>query len=316
MTAHDLTGWQRQIPLRFWLVLVSLSIYLLWRTRKSLADWRKRQIAKNWPTVEGCAIYAHVMNAVLENKPESYSASFTYYFSLNKNGETEYYSGEFSRLFSEEEQAQEWLNSLKERKIPVHYQPDDPNVSAVLFDDLVAKFPIPLPAMVGGRLVEPGTVSKQPYILRWPTEMMALLTGLGFCLGLVDHLFRVFADRPVYPKLAIFLWTTFAVVVIPFESWFHWKSGGYSFDPRTARNKAPLSLRLLTHLFNIYVAIGWLFKGTHFFEHFQLHRERFDPVFNGAFLALVLGNYAASLYRRLENIEESPVSSALSPYPE
>lgn len=308
-TMHDLMGWLKQIPFRFWLVLGFLPLGLLWRLRKPLAERRRSQMAENWPMVEGCAIYAHVMNAVLENRPESYCAYFTYYFSLNNHGETEYYSGEFSHIFPDEEPAQKWLDSLKERKIPVRIRPGDPNVSAALFTDLVAKFPLPMPSMLEGGLEVPEARSKLPNILRWPTETLAMLAALGFFLSLVDHLFRVLADRPLYPKLAISLWIGFAVVVIPFEIWFRRRSGGFSFDLRKKRNKGPIYVRILTYSLNFYVAANWVIDGTRFAEYFHLHRDRLDPMLNGAFLALLLGNYAASLYGKLESIEESPVSS-------
>jgi hypothetical protein len=266
-------------------------------------------MAKNWPTVEGCAIYAHVMNAVLENKPESYCAYFTYYFSLSNNGETEYYSGGFSQIFSDEEQAQKWIESLNEKKIPVHFNPEDPNVSSVLFTDLTAKFPVPISAMITGGLEVPGTGSKLPYVLRWPTEMMASLIALSFCIGLLDHLYRILADRPIYPRLAIGLWIELIAVMIPFEIWFNHYSGGISYAFHKT-NKGPLFLRILNYSLNIYVAANWLIDGSNFAKYFHLHRDRFDPMMNGAFLALALGNYAASLYRRLDRIEESPISSA------
>ena len=77
LTMHDLIGWLRQIPLQFLLVLALVPVSLIWRLRKPLDDRRKSQMAENWPTVEGCAIYAHVMSAVLQNQPESYCAYFT-----------------------------------------------------------------------------------------------------------------------------------------------------------------------------------------------------------------------------------------------
>jgi hypothetical protein len=309
LTMHDLMGWLKQIPLQFWLVLAFVPLGLLWKVKKLLADRRKSQRAENWPKVEGRVLYAHVMNAVLENKPENYNAHFSYYFSLNNSGETEYYSGEFSHIFTDEEPAQKWVDSLKEKKIPIRIKPGDPNVSTVLFTDLVAKYPAPIPAVLEGGLKVPEAGSKLPYILRWPTEMMASLMTLGFSLGLLDHLFRVLADRPLHPKLALSLWIGFAVVLIPFEIWFRRVSGGFSFDLRKKRKKGPLYLRILTYSLNFYVAANWVIEGTRFTEYFHLHYERLDPMLNGALLALLLGNYAASLYGRLDSIEESPVSS-------
>jgi hypothetical protein len=309
---HDLAGWLRQIDLQIWLALISLPLFMLWRLWKTLANRRKAHIAKDWPIAEGCTLYAHVDNASLENKRECYSASFSYYFNLNKNGETDYYSGEFSRLFPKEEPAQKWIDLLKEKKIPVHYQPSNPDVSAVLFDELRAKYPVPTPDMLEGGVVAEQPESKKPYVLRWPTEMMASLAALAFFLSLLDHLYRVIADRPLFTKLAISLWIGFAVAVVIFEIWYNWKSGGYSFDPFRPRNKGPMYIRLLTYLLNLYVLLDYLLIRTRFTEYFHLHwnQMRLNPVANGAFLAIMIGNYAAFLYNRLESIEESPVFSA------
>lgn len=316
LSMHDLIGWLRQIPLQFLLVLAVVPVSVILRLRKPLADRRRSHVAENWPTVEGCIIYAHVDNAVLENSPENFCAYFSYYFSLNSNGETEYYSGEFSHIFSDEEPAQEWIDSLKEKKIPIRIKPGNPNISIVLFDDLISKFPLPIPAVLDGRLEISGIESRQPFVLRLPTEMMASLTALGFCIALLDHLFRVLSDRPVYPKLAIALWIGFAVLAVPFEIWSNWRSAGHSFDLLKKRSKKPLYLRIVTWVLNLYVASNWIIDGTRFAEYFHLHRERIDPMWNGAFLALLLGNYAAFLYNRLENIEESPVSASSLLHPE
>jgi hypothetical protein len=305
-------GWLRQIPWFYWLTLAATPLALLWRFKKQFTE---RQ-AENWPTAEG-RVWSTVGSGVQPSEDaQRYKVCFTYSFSLAVNGETDYYSGKFSRMFSDEIQGQKWLDSLKEKKIPIRVKPGDSNVSAVLFTDLVAKFPLPVPAMLIGGLevTEPG--SRLPYVLRWPTEMMASLIALGFSLSMIDHLYRVIADRPFHPKLAIGLWIGFAVVVVPFELWFHRISGSFSFTRRKARNKGPLYLRILTYVLNFYVASNCLIQGTNFAQYFHLRVERFEPMMNGAFLALMLGNYAASLYGRLESMEESPGISASMIQPE
>jgi hypothetical protein len=316
VNSNDLMDWLRQIPRQLWLVLALLPIALLWKYRKRLADQRRSSAAENWPIAEGRTWYARVSNASPDGTVQGCNTSFTYSFNLTINGETDYFSGKFSHSFPQEDQAQKWLDSLKEKKIPVRVCPGNPNVSAVLFADLVAKFPVPIPAMLGGGLQDPGVQPKQPYILRWPTEMVASLVAVGFCLGLLDHLYRVLADRPLFPKLAIFLWIGFAVVVIPFEIWFHRISGGFSFSLRNTRKKGPIYLRLLTWSINLYAASNWFISGTHFAQYFHMHRDRVDPMANGAYLAVLLGDYAASLYGRLESIEESPIFSPSSLRPE
>jgi hypothetical protein len=160
--------------------------------------------------------------------------------------------------------------------------------------------------------------SRQPYVLRWPTEMVASMVALGFGLSLLDHLSRVLRDKPIYSRLALELWIGLAVVAIPFEIWFYYKSHSSSDSPRRARAKGPIYLRLATYVLNLYIVFYPFIRGAHLIEHFHLHWSvnRIDPWANGAFLAIALGNYAAILYGRLENIEESPGSSSSIPGPE
>ena len=135
-----------------------------------------------------------------------------------------------------------------------------------------------------------------------------MVVALGFCLSLVDHLLRVLADAPLYPKLAPTLWIGFAVVVIPFEIWFYQKSKTPSFKLRVPQTKGPSNRRLAVYALNLYALFYPLITGTHFVEYYNLHwnMRRFDPLTNGAFLTILLGNFAAFLYGRLENIEDSP----------
>lgn len=308
MTLDDLIGWLKQIPWGFWFTLAVFPLSWYWLYEKRQAELLKERVAESWPIVEGRAWSTVGSGLSLGKDTQGYKACFTYSFSVVRNGETEYYSGNFSRIFSDGAIAQEWLRLVRSQEIPIRVNPADPSVSVALFTDLIAKFPLPIPAILEGELQDPTANPKQPHVLRWPTEMVALLVALGFCLSLVDHLLRVLADAPLYPKLAPTLWIGFAVVVIPFEIWFYQKSKTPSFKLRVPQAKRPSNRRLAVYALNLYAFFYPLITGTHFVEYYNLHwnMRRFDPLTNGAFLTILLGNFAAFLYGRLENIEDSP----------
>lgn len=72
------------------------------------------------------------------------NAFFKYSYSMKEGSETNYYPGDFSRPFPDEDRAWEWLWSLKNKRIGVHVQSDHPEVSVVLAADVDAHFPIPV----------------------------------------------------------------------------------------------------------------------------------------------------------------------------
>jgi hypothetical protein len=110
--------------------------------------WVKRRnarLAQNWPSVEGRVQATSVAKGTrFYGSGRHPTATFTYSYSVKEDSETNYYTGDFSRPFPDEDRAWEWLWALKDKKIRVHVHPDKPEVSAVLAADLDAHFPIPV----------------------------------------------------------------------------------------------------------------------------------------------------------------------------
>jgi len=105
-----------------------------WRVRK-----RRLKSAVNWPKVEG-RVWSIEMapRSISGDDSKGYDVEFTYNFSLESNRKLDYHSGDFGRFFEEEEAATAWMEFYREKSIPVRVQPGNPNVSAVLDEDLDA----------------------------------------------------------------------------------------------------------------------------------------------------------------------------------
>ncbi len=110
--------------------------------------WVKRRnarLAQNWPSVEGLVGSTDVVRGTkFFGSPRRTEAHFHYSYAVKEEGETNYYSGDYSRPFPDDDRAWEWLWSLKGKRIRVHAQPGKPEVSAVLAADLDAHFPLPV----------------------------------------------------------------------------------------------------------------------------------------------------------------------------
>ena len=110
--------------------------------------WIKRRnarLAQSWPSVEGEVVDTNVVKGTkFYGSARQTNASFTYSYSVKDGSETNYYSGDFSRPFPEEDRAWEWLWTLKNKRIRVHVQPEHRQVSVVLAADLDAHYPLPV----------------------------------------------------------------------------------------------------------------------------------------------------------------------------
>jgi hypothetical protein len=110
--------------------------------------WVKRRnarLAQSWPSVEGQVQATKVlMGTKFYGSARHPNASFTYFYSVKEGDETNYYTGDFSRPFPDEDRAWEWLRLLKDKRIRVHVQPEHAEVSVVLAADLDAHFAIPV----------------------------------------------------------------------------------------------------------------------------------------------------------------------------
>jgi hypothetical protein len=304
---HDLIGLIKEIPWIFWLLVaggLGSWVQHSWERRRGV---RRERAAESWPVAEGLVQSIGLKPHDLRGgHPSSYDVAFEYSYSVHEGGETGYYSGNFSRTLPEEAAAWEWLRTLKDKRIRVHVQPGRPKVSAVLAADLDAQFPLLQPFNREGSLPAASAAAKLPAELRGPTEIAAWMTALGFCLALVDHLYRLLAGRGLHPRLVIVLWIGFLAVGVPFGLWYQSKGGESFFGKPKEWAKVPQWLRISTYALNLYVGSFWLINlvlsSGVFHAHWDVHR--LEPMWNGALLATLYGDAAAILYSKMESFED------------
>jgi hypothetical protein len=119
---------------RLWANAVRLAIVafgfgtLAWRRRKR----RHLEVAaQSWPSVDGwiqCGQVTPVPN------PPRYVVTLTYSYQAD-----EYGSGTFAREFSTESDADTFVRQLKDKPIPIRYNPDNPDESVLEEADVDAK---------------------------------------------------------------------------------------------------------------------------------------------------------------------------------
>jgi Protein of unknown function (DUF3592) len=95
-----------------------------WRVIASAVNSRR---ATRWPTVMGDFFSGHVTRG----GRSGFTATITYrYF------QEEYQSGEYLKQFESEVDANAFVDSLRDRKIPVHYDPREPSRSSLIYEEL------------------------------------------------------------------------------------------------------------------------------------------------------------------------------------
>ncbi|MGD0801310.1 MAG: hypothetical protein ABR906_08350 [Terracidiphilus sp.] len=105
---------------------------------------RNARLAQHWPVADGKVLDINVaIGSKFFGSPRQFNATFKYSYTVQDAGVVSYFSGDFSRLFPNKEQAWEWLELLKHQRIRVHVCPGKPEVSAVLESDLDAHFYLP-----------------------------------------------------------------------------------------------------------------------------------------------------------------------------
>lgn len=104
----------------------ALAIWLYFRTEimQGIGDLRSR----HWPTVRGRIESGDVRIGRGRGGGIIYAAANLAY---SYQVEGEYYAGNFERRFGTEEEAQDFVDSLKGQTIEVRYQPNDPTTSVV-----------------------------------------------------------------------------------------------------------------------------------------------------------------------------------------
>jgi len=134
----------------------------------------------------------------------------------------------------------------------------------------------------------------------------ARLAAICLVLSLIDHFYRVIVGHPLHPVLAPALWGVIALVGIPFWRWFGEKLNLSILNFPSQNANVPHWLRIYNWLIDFYVGLNWIVSAFKLdqFLHLQRHSNRLDPYSNGAFLLLLFGNAAASLFAALDRIED------------
>jgi len=151
VTSPDIFEWFKRVrwdSLHSLWPLHNLFVLLGGSLAEATRRWVKRRnarLAQNWPSVEGRVGSIDVTRGTkFFGSARQTEAHFKYSYSVCEPNETNYYTGDFSRLFPGDDRAWEWLWSLKDKRIRVHVQPDKPEVSVVLAGDLDAHYPLPV----------------------------------------------------------------------------------------------------------------------------------------------------------------------------
>jgi hypothetical protein len=84
---------------------------------------RKEKIALAWPSVEGCVRFVSVAPTP---KSSAYIATLQYSYFVG-----EYQSGEYTEVFDSEYDANDFVEKMKDQKVPVRYNPKEPDKSLI-----------------------------------------------------------------------------------------------------------------------------------------------------------------------------------------
>lgn len=95
--------------------------------RKLYQKWRQRKAIEGWPSTEARILSGHVR----QEGARVYWATITYSYYVG-----EYRAGHYVRHFRKEEDADEFVRQLKDRRLQVHYNDTKPDESVILDRDV------------------------------------------------------------------------------------------------------------------------------------------------------------------------------------
>jgi hypothetical protein len=114
-------------PVHYWLVVLKYPLMLVVGLGASaILTWqrkRKNEIAEGWPSVEGTIQFVDV-SPIFDTT--NFRATLTYSYFAG-----EYRSGKFTQDFYSEESANKFAQPMKDKKVPIHYNPKDPDKSVL-----------------------------------------------------------------------------------------------------------------------------------------------------------------------------------------
>lgn len=95
--------------------------------RKRYQKWRQARALEGWPATEATILWG----TVEKEGPRRIWAEITYSYCVG-----EYRSGKYLRYFRREEDADEFLRQIKDKRVQIRYKERDPDSSTILDRDL------------------------------------------------------------------------------------------------------------------------------------------------------------------------------------
>jgi len=310
VTASGLISYLQQIPWSTWLIVAGVAIAWLYSLWSRQVKANRERAAVDWPIIEASVHSVKVAERHSEKRRGGgFDAVLTYSFSYGQGNDEDYFTGVFIRSFNDEGVAGVWVGAFRDKRIPVRVRAGDPKHSLVLSSDLDQRFGATDAEGMPDQerhLLQAANRDRLPAKFRTPTEMAAWLAAICFVLGLIDHFYRVIVGRPCHPALAPVLWGVAVLVGIPFWSWCGEKLHLTLWNFPGQEANTSLWLRICNWLIDFYVGLNWVVSAFKLdqFLHLQIHSNRLEPYSNGAFLLLLFGNAAASLFAALDRIED------------
>jgi hypothetical protein len=304
VSPHKLVNLFLKVPFVLWVLLTTA--LLGWASvgfRRARGRFRSQQ-AESWPAVEGAVQNADVLPFSNQSQLNlGCEANVVYSYSVLKGAESEYYSGKYRRIFSDEGPAWDWLRTLQDKNVPVRYNPRRPEVSAIRDEDLENIFPHP-PAFVESTTnFSPGSGLPDAG-MRWITDLGAWIAAGAFLLALTNHIEILFTGHEFVSSLSVALWVLVTSAGVPFAFWYRRRTGIALWGKPKNWSYVPHWIRGFVMLLNVYLPLHWFAALTADAFHSAALRHRIDPFTNGALLAVIWGDAAAILYSYAAHFED------------
>jgi len=314
VSIHQLVGLFAKIPAFVWIGLaVVLMGWVPVKFRQLLRRSRASE-AESWPVSEGAVQNVDVQPFSNQDQLNlGCDATVVYSYSVLAGAETEYYSGEYRRTFSSEGSAWDWLRTLQNKRIPVHYNPRRPKISAVREEELDRIFPLPPRFVENSARLSPGLGPSAPE-MHWITDLGAWIAAGAFLFALANHIDFLVTGRELNPRLGPVLWILLLGAGVPFAFWYKGRTGLKLWGKPQNWSHVPQWIRAFVLLLNAYIPLHWLVGLIVDAFHSAVLGQRLNPFENGAFLAAMWGDAAAILYSHAAQYENPyRISDSIEP---
>jgi hypothetical protein len=201
--------------------------------------------SEHWPTSYGTCTLAEVTR-----KDDSFRLRLLY--SYNVTGERFAFDGEFEKEFSDEDEARQWSEGLREQTIPVRYNPNKP-VTSVLWDSELAN------VVSGNPILSKTTSPSHQQLESWERvsfPALIVLSATGLAVSLAVHVAAIAGVRLV-STLGFFALHA-ACIVLFFPAAKGANQQGHSQSLDVTMKSWPEWVRISAYLFFYYAIFNFL----------------------------------------------------------